>query len=162
MSKYLGTIRLNSGQGGWFDELTRIHLTLGNPQADVFAGQNLSNVRKGVHAGRLSLIKGTLGPDDSPYKVVRVGNHYELQKNKLTKTEAEKVAPAEKNAVEKNTVKEDKSKTDKVEEKNEAMTDAPVKEEFPAEETQPDVKEEKTALKKTARKGRKPAAKKAK
>ena len=79
MAERIATIKLNSGQGGFYDELTNIHLTVGNPIAHLFAGQNLTNIRKGISVGHLILTEGTLGPDPRPYRLVRVGDHLEIE-----------------------------------------------------------------------------------
>lgn len=93
MAERIGTIKLNSGQGGFFDELTNIHLTAANPLAHLYAGQNLTNIRKGIGVGHLILTNGTLGPDPRPYRLVRVGNHLEitLKPQALKKKAAKKV-----------------------------------------------------------------------
>lgn len=170
MAQHIATIKLNSGQGGFYDELTNIHLTVGNPIAHLFAGQNLTNIRKGIGVGHLILTEGTLGPDPRPYRLVRVGDHLEIDlkpevfAKKPAKKEVEvklkeevkapevKEAPAE-------VVKE--APAEKVEEK------APVEEvkEAPAEEVKEapveEVKEDKPAKKATTKRTTKKAAKKA-
>lgn len=78
MAERIATIKLNSGQGGFYDDLTNIHLTVANPVAHLYAGQNFTNIRKGIAVGHLILTEGTLGPDPRPYRLVRVGNHLEI------------------------------------------------------------------------------------
>ena len=82
----IATVKLLSGQGNFFDELTRIHLTAGNPTGAVYSGMNLTNIRRAVRSGRIVVINGSLGPDPSPYKLVRQDKQYVLTKNKHTDT----------------------------------------------------------------------------
>ena len=152
MAERIATIKLNSGQGGFYDELTNIHLTVGNPIAHLFAGQNLTNIRKGISVGHLILTEGTLGPDPRPYRLVRVGDHLEIdlkpevfakkpakKQVEVKLTEAPKAAPE---------VKDEPKKEEKAPE----VKDAPAAEE---------VKEDKPAKKAPAKKTTKKAAKKA-
>ena len=160
MAERIATIKLNSGQGGFYDELTNIHLTVGNPIAHLFAGQNLTNIRKGISVGHLILTEGTLGPDPRPYRLVRVGDHLEIDlkpqlfEKKAPKKQIEvKLTEAPKAAPE---VKDEPKKEEKVPEVKEApaeeVKDAPAAEE---------VKEDKPAKKAPAKKTTKKAAKKA-
>ena len=152
MAERIATIKLNSGQGGFYDELTNIHLTVGNPIAHLFAGQNLTNIRKGISVGHLILTEGTLGPDPRPYRLVRVGDHLEIDlkpqlfEKKAPKKQIEvKLTEAPKAAPE---VKDEPKKEEKAPE----VKDAPAAEE---------VKEDKPAKKAPAKKTTKKAAKKA-
>ena len=162
MAERIATIKLNSGQGGFYDELTNIHLTVGNPIAHLFAGQNLTNIRKGISVGHLILTEGTLGPDPRPYRLVRVGDHLEieLKPEVFAKKPAQKQIEVElKEEVKAPEVKETPAEdvkeapAEKVEEK------APVEEvkEAPAEE----VKDEKVTKKSTSKKGGRKSTKKA-
>lgn len=56
----LGIVRLAPGQVGYFDDLTRIHLTLANPEKPVIAGMNTTNLRRAVGNGSLKLVSGSL------------------------------------------------------------------------------------------------------
>ena len=38
----IAVIRLAPGQVGYYDELSRIHLTIGNPERAIYAGTNCS------------------------------------------------------------------------------------------------------------------------
>ena len=170
MAQHIATIKLNSGQGGFYDELTNIHLTVGNPIAHLFAGQNLTNIRKGIGVGHLILTEGTLGPDPRPYRLVRVGDHLEIdlkpevfakkpaQKQVEVKLKEEVKAPEVKEAPAE-VVKE--APAEKAEDKApvEEVKEAPAAEEkeAPAEE----VKEEKGTKKGTGKKGGRKSTKKA-
>lgn len=65
--KVIAIVRLNPGQGAYYDELTRIHLTVRSPQANVYAGMNTEGLKRSVKSGRLRLVQGSFGPDDKPY-----------------------------------------------------------------------------------------------
>lgn len=63
MSNIIATIRLMPGQVGFYDPLSQIHLTIGMPQRDVYAGTNVTQLRKSVKSGRLQLVSGSFGPE---------------------------------------------------------------------------------------------------
>lgn len=108
----IAVIRLAPGQVGYYDELSRIHLTIGNPERAIYAGTNCSQLRKSVKSGRLRLISGSLGEDKTPTKIhkpsssVSLGNFIPEKSNKKetkeiketveTKTSEMKVQPAAK------------------------------------------------------------------
>ena len=49
----IAVIRLAPGQVGYYDELSRIHLTIGNPERAIYAGTNCSQLRKSVKSGEI-------------------------------------------------------------------------------------------------------------
>ena len=71
----IATIRLAQGEGGYYDELSRIHLTAGNPQRDVYAGTNCTQIRRSVKSGRLRLLFGSLG-EEKKIDLSRKGNRF--------------------------------------------------------------------------------------
>ena len=77
----IAVVRLQPGQGGYYDELSRVHLTIGNPQANIYAGTNCTQLRRSVKSGRLRLISGSFGPDVPPFQLVRRGDFYVLAHN---------------------------------------------------------------------------------
>ena len=79
---FIATIKLAEGQVGFYDPLSRIHLTIGNPIAYVHSGTNCAQLRRSVKSGRIRLLDGTLGAEVAPFKVVKVGNKYKLASNK--------------------------------------------------------------------------------
>lgn len=92
----IAVVRLQPGQGGYYDELSRVHLTIGNPQANIYAGTNCTQLRRSVKSGRLRLISGSFGPDVPPFQLVRRGDFYVLAHNSENhpipvKTDAEPV-----------------------------------------------------------------------
>ena len=165
MAESIATIKLNSGQGGFYDELTNIHLTVANPIARLYAGQNFTNIRKGIAVNHLQLIEGTLGPDPRPFRLVRVGSNLEIVPNKTeAKAKAKTVEVRLKEEPKAEVKPEKQEETPKTEEKVEEK--APAKEEkaaepAPAAETVKEDKAEAEAPKKTTRKSTKKTTKKA-
>jgi hypothetical protein len=60
MQNVIGYVKLAYGQVGYFDQLTRIHLTIANNTKPVFAGMNTINLKNAVASKRIMLISGTL------------------------------------------------------------------------------------------------------
>lgn len=71
MKQVIARIKLNPGQGGFFDPVTRIHLTHGDPVQDVYAGMNTEGLKAAVRNKRISLVSGSLGSSVAPFKFVR-------------------------------------------------------------------------------------------
>ena len=93
----IAVVRLAPGQVGYYDELSRIHLTIGNPERAVYAGTNCSQLRKSVKSGRLRLISGSLGEDKAPTKIhkpsssVSLGNFIPEKSNKKETKEVKEI-----------------------------------------------------------------------
>lgn len=62
MSNVIAKIMIAPGNVGWFDPLTRIHLTLKHKTSDVYDYQNTTNIKKAVAYGTVKLVYGTLDP----------------------------------------------------------------------------------------------------
>jgi len=169
MSEVIATVRLAPGQVGYYDELSRIHLTIGMPEKAIYAGTNVTQLRRSVKSGRLILVNGTFGEERPPFKLVRKGDRYYLAHNKSdskkqpevavpTKAEEvapvveEKAAPVEEVAVEEPVVEEAPAEVEETPAAEEApaVEETPAVEEAPAEEEAP--KKKKTTRKKTAKK----------
>lgn len=56
----IAEIKLSNGEVGWYDEHTRIYLTIMNPTAYVYAGMNLTQIKRSLASGRIRLVKGSL------------------------------------------------------------------------------------------------------
>lgn len=56
----LGVVRLAPGRAAFYDDLTNIHLMPSKPEANVYAGMNTANLKKGVQYGTIRLVAGTL------------------------------------------------------------------------------------------------------
>lgn len=56
----LGIVRLSQGEVGYYDDITRTHLTIASPEATVFEGMNTTNLKRAVKSGRIKLVSGSL------------------------------------------------------------------------------------------------------
>lgn len=70
----IARIKLNPGQGGYFDPITRIHLTHGDPIKAVYAGMNTTGLRAAVRSKRISIISGSLGDFTPPFRLIKDEN----------------------------------------------------------------------------------------
>ena len=61
-SRIIAKIRLAKGEVAFYDELSRIHLTLSRPTADVYDYMNTAALRRAVMNKRITLVAGTLLP----------------------------------------------------------------------------------------------------
>jgi hypothetical protein len=52
----IGKIILNKKMIGWVDNVNRIHLTIKNPEAFIYPGQNLTLINQAVKQGKITLI----------------------------------------------------------------------------------------------------------
>lgn len=160
----IAVIQLAPGEVGYYDELSRIHLTIGHPTEAVEAGTNCTQLRHSVRSGRLRLVSGSLGAEVPPFKFVKRGERYFLAHNdnaapsivvakpKEETAEIKAVeAPAKAEAVKEEPVVEEVKETKKSTKKakaEEAVAEEAVTEEAPA-------KEEKKTAKKTTKKAKK-------
>ena len=121
----IAKIKLNPGKGGYFDPITRIHLTHGDSEKPVFAGMNTANLRKAVRDKRITITSGSLGDFTPPFKLVKNADGKVVLAPNKVETKAEKV-----------TIKEEKKAPQKKDEKKveEKIKEAPVKEEIPTPE----------------------------
>ncbi len=151
----IAVIRLIPGQGGYFDELSRIHLTLGAPEAKIYPGTNCSRIRQSVKSGRLVIVSGALPVDDKPKKVTNPNNDYTkgnfVPKAKAKTTTAAPVKEKQVTAVKKEEVKQPVKKPP------ETAHIIP-KKEVPIKKVEP-TKDNKDTTKSAAKKEEKPAAK---
>lgn len=98
-NKIIAQIKLNPGRGGYFDPISRIHLTHGNPFADVYAGTNTTGLKQAVYNKRISLISGSLGVIEPPFKLVKgKDGRMVLVPNKPNKIEEIKEQPKKEEA----------------------------------------------------------------
>lgn len=67
----IARIKLNPGQGGYFDPITRIHLTHGDPIKIVYAGMNTTGLKAAVRSKRISIISGSLGDFSPPFRLIK-------------------------------------------------------------------------------------------
>ena len=95
--KCLATVKLNAYTGGYYDPITRIHLTIGNPTANLYAGMNLTGIRKAIRLGTLSVISGHIDGLAPEFKLERRGNKFVLVPNKKASITVNNVEPAKLN-----------------------------------------------------------------
>ena len=62
----IATVKLEQGEVGFYDPLTRMHLTIAKPLSPVYDHWDLKTIRSAVHNRRLRLINGTLTVDKVP------------------------------------------------------------------------------------------------
>lgn len=70
MSKIIATVKLAPGRAAFYDEYTKIHLTLSNPTAHVCEGMNLKRIKNAVKCGALRVLYGSLSCPETPSAVV--------------------------------------------------------------------------------------------
>mgnify|MGYP006957395531 FL=1 len=61
--KEIATVKLAPGNVAFYDELTKIHLTLSNPYAKIYEGMNLKRIKASVKYGTLRVVVGSLVTD---------------------------------------------------------------------------------------------------
>ena len=121
----IAKIRISAGNPGWYDPLTNIHLTITRPDAFVYEGQNVTNIKTAVSFKLVHVIEGELEP---------------IKESPITTTEK---------VEEKEEVREVITEVEEIEVKEESQ--APV-EEIKKEEVVEEVVEKKAAKKTTAKK----------
>jgi len=138
VKQVIAKVKLNPGSGGYFDPITRIHLTHGSPIGNVYAGMNTTGLHSAVRSRRISVIEGSLGVFNAPFKLVKtsdgkvslvINDNKKVEAPKQDKPKKETKVKAEKK-VEAPVVEESKA----VEEPKEEIVEAtPVEE--PVQET---------------------------
>lgn len=63
MASVIAIVRLAHGRVGYFDEITRIHLTIAAPEKPVIEGMNVSNLKRAVRGGSIKVVSGSLEPE---------------------------------------------------------------------------------------------------
>ena len=121
----IAKIRISAGNPGWYDPLTNIHLTITRPDAFVYEGQNVTNIKTAVSFKLVHVVEGELEP---------------IKESPITATEK---------VEEKKEVREVIAKVEEIEVKEEPQV--PV-EEIEKEEVVEEVVEKKAAKKTTAKK----------
>lgn len=58
----IAKIRISAGNPGWYDPLTNIHLTITRPDAFVYEGQNVTNIKTAVSFKLVHVVEGELEP----------------------------------------------------------------------------------------------------
>lgn len=122
----IAKIRIAAGNPGWYDPLTNIHLTITRPDAFVYEGQNVTNIKTAVSFKLVHVVEGELEP---------------IKESPITATEK---------VEEKKEVREVIAKVEEIEIKEEPQV--PVEEIEKEEEVVEEVVEKKAAKKTTAKK----------
>lgn len=122
----IAKIRISAGNPGWYDPLTNIHLTITRPDAFVYEGQNVTNIKTAVSFKLVHVVEGELEP---------------IKESPITATEK---------VEEKKEVREVIAKVEEIEIKEEPQV--PVEEIEKEEEVVEEVVEKKAAKKTTAKK----------
>lgn len=91
MAVEIAKIRLAAGRVGFYDDATRIHLTISRPEAVIYAGMNTTNIKRAVHSKSLRLVAGSL--DVGPAKVEKDMHIKETAAKAPEPKEAESVTP---------------------------------------------------------------------
>lgn len=60
MANVIATVKLAPGNVAFYDEYSKIHLTLSNPIAKVYEGMDLRRIRASVKSGTLRVLSGSL------------------------------------------------------------------------------------------------------
>lgn len=69
--KVIGKVKLARGEVAFYDEASKIHLTLSNPVAEIYDFTNTAAIKRAIKYRRLVLIEGTLSVDTEIRKIDR-------------------------------------------------------------------------------------------
>lgn len=155
MKEPIARIALAPGQVGYYDEYSRIHLTVGAPEATIYSGTNCAQIRRSIKSGRIRLLSGSLGAPVAPFRIVNTLSGRKIVSN--ARKELEPVVAEIKPEIIPETISAVEEKTEVIPESvnetaPEVIKEEPVTEEAVVEATEdtPDVEavEEKPATKK--------------
>lgn len=155
MKEPIARIALAPGQVGYYDEYSRIHLTVGAPEATIYSGTNCAQIRRSIKSGRIRLLSGSLGAPVAPFRIVNTPSGRKIVSN--ARKELEPVVAEIKPEIIPETISAVEEKTEVIPESvnetaPEVIKEKPVTEEAVVEATEdiPDVEavEEKPATKK--------------
>ena len=93
MREPIAKIALAPGQVGYYDQYSRIHLTLGKPEAIIYSGTNCAQIRRSIKAGTIRLVSGTLGEQIPPLKLVKTTKGIKLVSNAAQEHEPVFITP---------------------------------------------------------------------
>lgn len=95
----IAQVKLASGEVGYYDDYSRLYLTISNPIGVIYSGMNLTQIKHSVKSGRLKLISGSLyGEATKPVKVetpVKTEPVKPVEEPKKEESVVEEVKPAE-------------------------------------------------------------------
>lgn len=117
----IAQVKLASGEVGYYDDYSRLYLTISNPIGVIYSGMNLTQIKHSVKSGRLKLISGSLyGETTKPVKVetpVKTEPVKPVEELKKEESVQEEVKPVEEVAEPTPVVEEEVSVTPEVTEK---------------------------------------------
>lgn len=117
----IAQVKLASGEVGYYDDYSRLYLTISNPIGVIYSGMNLTQIKHSVKSGRLKLISGSLyGETTKPVKVETPAKTEPVKPVEEPKKEEpvkEEVKPAEEVAEPTPVVEEEVSVTPEITEK---------------------------------------------
>lgn len=118
MREKTAKIRICAGNPGWYDPLTCIHLTITRPEAYVYEGQNITNIKKAISFGLVNVVEGQLEKKDEEHvgeikkekvKTTKIAKA-ETEVKKEIETEAKKAIEEKKEVASQEVVEETKTK----------------------------------------------------
>ena len=153
MKEPIARIALAPGQVGYYDEYSRIHLTVGAPEATIYSGTNCAQIRRSIKSGRIRLLSGSLGAPVAPFRIINTPSGRKIVSN--AKKELEPVVAEIKQQVMPETMSVVEEKTEIVPEPvneaaPEATTEEPITETVEEAVEDAPVAEEKPVAKKRA------------
>lgn len=86
MPKTIAVVKLAQGHVAFYDEITRLHLTLGNSTEKITEDMNLTNIKRAIANKVLILVTGSLSVDN---KIKQ--NEENIENKNKSKKEVEKV-----------------------------------------------------------------------
>lgn len=82
MAQPIAKVKLAPGNVGFYDSLTGVRLTKSSPEAIIYSGKNISNIKKAIQEGKISLKEGTLSSCSNQH-IYKKENH-ENKKNDIS------------------------------------------------------------------------------
>lgn len=124
----IAEVKLASGEVGYYDDYSKLYLTINKPYGVIYSGTNLTQIKRSIKSGRLKLISGKLfDTDKKPVVEVKPPVEEDDKKEDQVETPVEEVKPEEVAPVENTEViEEDKKEEIPVEE---TVSETPVTEE---------------------------------
>jgi hypothetical protein len=163
----IGIVRLAPGQVGYFDDVTRIHLTIASPEKPVISGMNTANLKRAVKSGRILLTTGSLDatvkvatpmpveevqvetPVQVPVESVEVQEEIKEESGVVTLDTEAAVQKIQEESVEEAIVEEQPEVVEETVVEEEATESAEVEETAAVEDVEESKTEEKVSAKKT-------------
>lgn len=158
MKEPIARIALAPGQVGYYDEYSRIHLTVGAPEATIYSGTNCAQIRRSIKSGRIRLLSGSLGAPVAPFRIINTPSGRKIVSN--VKKELEPVVAEIKPEIMPEAISTVEEKTEVIPEPVNETAPEVIKEEPVAETTEEAVVEVTEDIPDTEAVEEKPAAKK--